>query len=197
MVNFKRIKYFDGLKGIGCLMIMICHYLGLIKYAQSINNSYLTHTILSINNSIFSSLINETIWLQLFFIISGYLISFTKINNLKELIKKILHRFMRFFIPILAACFIIFILQISIGFHNSDTKILFLNDWFQSSYNQSVSIIDVIFAPFKIILLGKVSEFNTPYWVINEMFIASIIIYCYKLYNSNHQKNSGGGHNIL
>ena len=71
--------YLNGLKGIACLLIMMGHYLGLYKYAQSFTPSIRIIDI--INNSLLSFLIDEGYWLYMFFVVSGYLVSKSKITS--------------------------------------------------------------------------------------------------------------------
>lgn len=167
----KRIFYFDGLKGIGCFMIMICHYFALIKYSQKFYISFSGDIILKINESNFKPLIDEAIWLQLFFLISGYLISMSKIESIKKLLVKFYQRFIRFFIPILFACGTIYLLSSMVGFFNSKTSAIFLNEWFQSFYNCKIHVLDVFTESFKIILLGNSNVFNPPIGLFVKCFM--------------------------
>lgn len=166
-------SFVDGLKGIACIMIMISHYIGIVKYSQDI--TYFP-AIIWLNKSIFATIIDEGFWLQLFFVISGFLLSYSRVCNIKDLIKRVAKRFLRFYLPILSACFLIYILSKSIGFHNGDTAALFSCPWYQSFYSRNITIVDLIKDPIKTVLVGG-SEFNAPYWVIKDMFLSSVLIY--------------------
>lgn len=167
-------EHINGLKGFACLMVMIGHFIGLYKYAENfpIHNAVLD-TFLS---SKLSFIINETYWVNLFFIISGYLVAMSKINNVQVLAKKAILRFLRLGIPVLFASFIIWIMQESIGFYTVETSNLFTNTWIQKNYLQNFYISDVLLSPVNVLILGRVG-INGPYWVLRDMFIASIMIY--------------------
>ena len=68
-----ELMYINGMKGIACLFIMISHFLGIYKYAQEFSPKFPILDI--ILNSPISFLVNETYWLYLFFVVSGYLVA--------------------------------------------------------------------------------------------------------------------------
>ena len=167
--------YISGLKGFACIMVMVGHYLGLFRYAEEVPNQ------ISLLNKLFSSkagfVISESFWLYLFFVVSGYLAAQSSIRKFREFIEKCILRFLRLGFPILCAYLIIYLISISVGFHNSGTANLFTNTWFQNAYEQrQYSPTDVLLSPFYVLILGKCS-LNSPYWVLREMFIASAAIY--------------------
>ena len=133
--------YISGLKGMGCVLIMVGHFLGIYKYAQVFPG---IRFIDILQNSSLSLLTNEGYWLYLFFVISGYLVAKSKINNVRELLTKSIHRFLRFAISILFSFFVIYVLYLVFGFHNQETIPLFQCGWFQKYYTDSYSIMDVI-----------------------------------------------------
>lgn len=59
-------------------MIMIGHYIGVVKYSQDVT---CFPFITWLNGSLFSTIVDEGFWLQLFFVISGFLLSYAKITN--------------------------------------------------------------------------------------------------------------------
>lgn len=171
----KHILYIDGLKGLSCLFIMIGHYFGAYKYAEVTSEQYST-LFEFFKNKITSCIVSETLWLQLFFLISGYLIAFGKVDSIKNLAEKTIKRFLRFYLPIASACFIIYFIINFIGIHASETSVYFQNSFFQDYSDKSLKFYEIIYDPIKTIFIGK-SKFNSPYWVISDMFYASILMY--------------------
>lgn len=172
-----RQKYIDGLKGIACVMIMVGHYLGIVKFTSGMPG-YSLGIVKSITQSNWGMILDESIWLRLFFVISGYLLAMSKVTTIKQLGKKIVKRFLRLFLPILGACIFIYIVYVLVGFHNAETKAVFENTWFQDYYyNYAFSLKDILIEPIKIVLGGGTTYFNAPYWCIKAMFYSSIIIY--------------------
>ena len=52
----------------------------------------------------------------------------------------------------------------------------FDNGWCQKAYAGDYSLLTVFRSPIDVLILGK-SSLNSPYWVLREMFVASLIIY--------------------
>ena len=169
--------HLNGLKGMSCIFVMIGHYLGLYKYAETFTPSI--DIIDFVNNSKFAFMFHERYWLYLFFVVSGYLVSKSKIENLKDLMTKIVNRFLRLALPILFSYFFIYLIYLIFGVHAVETNTIFQNKWYQSFYQFSYSIKDVLFSPIFVLLLGKHSM-NWPYWCLRMMFLSSIVIYVIK-----------------
>ena len=166
--------YITGLKGFACVMVMVGHFLGVFVYAEKIPIDI--HYFLAIRNSRIGFLLDESYWLYLFFIVSGYLLAFSKIEKLYQLFAKWIQRFFRLGLPILFAYSICYIIYLTIGFHNGETSVFFDNGWYQKAYAGDYSLLTVFRSPIDVLILGK-SSLNSPYWVLREMFVASLIIY--------------------
>ena len=79
-----RFLFIDGLKGIACIMIMVGHFNGVVKYSSGIT---CFPFITWLNGSVFSIIIDEGFWLQLFFVISGFLLSYAKMDKIVDIIR--------------------------------------------------------------------------------------------------------------
>lgn len=168
--------YVDGLKIIACIMIVCYHYLAVYRDAITF-----TPTIPWLDTICFSRLgfltdSGQGFWNYLFFIASGFLLSGKSIDSVSCLIRTCLMRFVRFALPLLFSCFVIWLMSFFLGFHNPETSSLFDNPWFQTAYKQSVTVWDVIRSPVDVLLFGR-NVLNAPYWVISGMFFASLLIY--------------------
>lgn len=172
MRNFKT--HLTSLKGLACIFIMIGHYVGVIKYAQEISID--TSFIYLFKKYHLFFLIDETFWLSLFFIISGYLCAKSEISKFSHLIIKSITRFFRLAFPIFFACTIILLISHLIGFHNLETVNYFKNSQFQNAYLTKLSVTMLIKSPIDVLISSK-CFFNSPYWVLQNMLIASLFIY--------------------
>lgn len=187
--------YLNGLKGIACLLIMMGHYLGLYKYAQSFTPSIRIIDI--INNSLLSFLIDEGYWLYMFFVVSGYLVSKSKITSIGDLISKSIGRFLRLALPILFSYLVIYVIYLTLGFHAVETNTLFQCAWYQGYYTGEYTIYDVLLAPIYVILYGS-SLLNGPYWCLRMMFISSLFIFILKfIFNKINTKSESLVFSIL
>ena len=186
-MGHKVIKHITAMKGIACIGILLGHFIGLIKYSSEITISIPILTYLKWSPIIF----NENFWLQLFFVVSGYLLAISKVDNIKTLITKTINRFLRLGFPIFFSYIIIYSIGNLIGFHASETSIYFINGWYQNAYTSSYTIKNVLLSPIYVLIKGSCT-LNSPFWVLKEMFFASIFIYCYtyiKSFISAHTSN--------
>ena len=172
-----QLRHINGLKGLACLMVMFGHFIGLYKYAESFpTSSRFLQIFDTFLDSKLNFIIDESFWVILFFFVSGYLVSISKIPDIKNFFFKSFSRFLRLGLPILTACAIIFIIQKTIGFHNSETVSIFESSFIQKPYSDNFSFWQVIKSPIDVLFLKK-TAFCSPYWVLREMFITSVTIY--------------------
>lgn len=181
MESKKYYSHITGLKGIACVFIMIGHFLGLYKFSEQFLPSIPFLDV--VLDSKASFLIDEGYWLYLFFYISGYLISKASVKSASEIVVKSINRFLRLAFPILFSYLIIYLIYTTIGFYNNQTASLFQGSWFQTFYLEQYSIMHVLKSPTDVLLSGNCAM-NAPYWVLKEMFAASVIIYVLKYFYS-------------
>lgn len=174
-MNQKRtIDYITGLKGFSCVLIMVDHFFCVFKYIDSapFDLPYFQAFL----DSPFGLLLNETFWLFLFFVTSGYLLSLGRIPDLRTLVLKSIKRFLRLGLPIFFACGIIHILILVVGAHNTETIHLFENQWLMKDFSAPLTFLDLLRAPIDVLILGR-CVYNSPYWVLREMFFNSLLLY--------------------
>ena len=166
-------KHITGLKGVACFMVMVGHYIGLYKYAERFPT---IATMDSFLQSPINFALDETFWVKLFFVVSGYLVAMSYVGTFKQFINKSVTRILRLGLPILFASLVIYTGYLTIDFHTADTVNLFANEWLQGSYSGNMGITDVIFSSINVLFLGEVG-LNSPYWVLREMLLGSMLIY--------------------
>lgn len=172
------LNHINGIKGLACIFIMICHYLDVQKKADAFPGTIRIVDVL--DNSSLDIFVNEKIWLLLFLILSGYLCSKSIVRNTKELLCHSVKRLLRLGLPILASSVVIYVLYLLFDFSNGLIAIDIKNSWLSGFYAKDISIIDVILSPIHILILGE-SSVNAPLWVLRDMLCASIIIYILNL----------------
>ena len=178
--------YISGLKGISCFFVMIGHFSGLFKYTA--NSSFFPFSLNGLFSGISGLVLNEGFWLYLFFAASGYLLAQTYIANIGQLVLQCIKRLFRLALPVLFSCAVILILLSAIGVHNQETSAVFLNNWFQDAYADLPSVRDLFTAPYDVLFKGYCS-FNSPYWVLKDMFTASLIIYLWQFLCSRYLRH--------
>lgn len=184
-----QIKHINGLKGLACIMVMLGHFIGIYKYAESfpVNSKFLQLFDMFLNSK-FSFIIDESFWVILFFFVSGYLVSISKIPNIKTLFFKSFSRFLRLGLPVLLACAIIFTIQKTFGFYTSETLNILENSFIQKHYLSDFSLWQVIKSPVDVLILGE-TAFCSPYWVLREMYITSLIVYLFSFLKNKLNSN--------
>ena len=176
MEKRKRIDYINGLKGAACVGVMLGHFTDMVFAAQdaskfvAVPKNPLTHLIMLA--------FSENLYLEIFFIVSGFLVALSAVDSPRKLAEKSFARALRFLLPIFFAGIIIFLIAKILGFYNTKTVDILTNWWLQSQYNSPVTIKDIFTDPIKVVFLGRI-KLNHPYWVISRMFASSIIIYIF------------------
>lgn len=171
-----RMHHIDGIKGILCFMVLLGHFWNIYRNCTDYSgfNSYTLNLIKG--TFIDNPILLGTFWLYAFLVISGYLLSVTRVRSVSELARKTARRFIRFFLPILGACLFIYLLQETVGFYTEETTAFFTNKWFQKFYRTELGW-TAIFTESIRAMTSAVCNFNTPFWVIRDMFLSSFVIY--------------------
>lgn len=184
----KRLHFIDGYKGLLCFMIMLGHFWNI--YRLTSGASPLDHSALEAFNQWGGKFtLVATVWLYAFLVISGYLLSFSRIKSTPDLLVKSVSRFLRLFIPILGACLIIFGISKTVGFYAKDTAEFFKNTWFQKYYKKAFIFADVFKESWRAMFKGACA-FNSPFWVISDMLLSSVLIYVCRLVDHIYQKKT-------
>lgn len=146
-------QYISSLKGFACLFVAFGHFLGTVKYASSI----------SLNTTFFSCLekyklefiLDESFWLYLFFVVSGYLVANSKVTTISHFFVRSIIRFLRLAIPVFAACIIIFIFNKFMPYYNAQTSAFFENPWLQNAYSVNFSVKNLLLSPFDVLFFQE------------------------------------------
>lgn len=186
--NYKN--YITGLKSFACIMVMIGHFIGIYKYAENFPaKSNITQLFDIFLDSKLSFILDETFWVILFFVVSGYLVAMSNIPDIKTFAVKCFMRFLRLGLPILFAYAAIFLIYKTIGFHTTETLEFFENSFIQKNYTATYSLLQILKSPVDVLILGE-TTLNGPYWVLREMFFSSIIIYFFAWLKNRFANNN-------
>lgn len=152
------------------------HFTGIFKYAENATaiDLWFTQILTKGPLSFFTA---ESFWLYMFFVLSGYLLTVSPPpRKCSEFLKKCIKRVLRFVIPIMGAAVFTFVIQCTIGFYNFEIQNTVSNTWLTHLYRLQLNLRDIIEEPFHVLLLGS-SKFNSPFWCLRDMLLASVIIY--------------------
>ena len=113
----KKLVYLDGLKGIGCVMVYLCHfvfafYYGMYRY--EVKSCHLpNHLEISIGKSPLNLLFNGNTAVRLFLVLSGYLLcrNYFLTKDRKRLLQSAKMRYLRLMPPVLVVNTAVFLLM--------------------------------------------------------------------------------------
>lgn len=159
MASHKRLIQLDGLRGICSLIVAVYHF----ALYQNFNGIGLLSNFLIRQGDLF---------VDLFFVLSGFVISLnyenqlTNIQSLKQYLRK---RFLRLYPLLVFSVMVFFLLQIILKFlpHLLTTP--------QSLINLINQTVDSLLLMNSTILLGATSGMNFPSWSISAEMISYII----------------------
>lgn len=172
MAGRVRENYIDGIKALACFSVFIYHFNLAFEFIfPSIYNTIMKYTPLAISA-------DGNYMVYLFCIISGYLVSYTKIENIKQLLMKCVSRYFRLVIPILAAMLLVWVMEVGIGFSINEAKQLTPNYEIGNYYQNPITLPFIIYEAF-IKVWYTSSAIITPLWMIRYILYGSFLIYTY------------------
>lgn len=195
MSDRKRKVWLDNIKLIACLAVFWGHFYNSF-YGQLQDQSFLTSAdkfLIFLSLHVFNFMFNGSWWVLVFCIISGWLAWKKEIDSIYKLAKTLLHRYLRFVIPVLAANIFVIIISKTIGFHSAEVGKALNNVWLASNYENAPQAAHVL----KSALLMS-NEFVGPLWVLPYIFIGTCALYCWKyLAGKLHLSNTAACLGIL
>jgi peptidoglycan/LPS O-acetylase OafA/YrhL len=177
-----KIQYLEGVRGTAAFLVIIHHFL-LGFYPSCFNGKNESIHLGSIELSYFrnplSFLTNGDFMLTLFFVLSGFVLSYSYFNKieLKNLIPAAIRRFIRLYIPVACTLIIAFVLLRFSLYYNQEVKDITKSQWLASQWN-----IDHAFNIFLTSLLYKTmflrdNSYCTTLWTMSIELFGSLIIF--------------------
>lgn len=179
-----KLKYVDGLRGAGALLVYFCHFVFTFYYAASSLNPNQANTRnaveVALGKTPVNLLFNGNFAVRLFFIISGYVLclSYFRTYDKKKLREGQVKRYFRLVVPILFTNIVIY-LMMRLGFyHNVETAQItksmgWLNLFNDMTPNFVAMLKESLFGAF---LFGS-NVYNGVLWTIPVLFIGAVLIY--------------------
>lgn len=129
-INFERFKELDGLRGIAAIMVFLSHFFGIF---------YENHFINSIQNSGLRFFWNGDAAVILFFVLSGFVLTFSLIHNKTNYFYFTIKRIFRIF----PAYYISIILGIILIKYFEPSRLIGLSSWIQSFWLNKITMKDI------------------------------------------------------
>ncbi|MEO6304764.1 MAG: acyltransferase, partial [Bacteroidia bacterium] len=184
-IILKKLAYLEGLRGIAAL-IVVFHHLVLLFYPALNYGDGLDTVAKNISVSPLNILYNGDFAVCLFFVLSGYVLSYKYLlkNDPAILIGYAAKRYFRL-MPLIASSVILVFIFIKLNLFqtqklNGDLQ---LGDWLLSMFNGSPSPIEMLKNIFYGILFFGDNQYNPVVWSMKVEFIGSMLLFALLLLN--------------
>ena len=174
MTERKQINWITGLKGIACIGVMLMHFRAAFMMDGTTNAYQLSKGVHFLFEKIFSVWLNGNFMVCLFCVISGYLLSKSKISSWWSLMVKIMTRYLRLALPLFGGCALVYGLYCIGAFHNDTAGRLMENDWFSGFY-QKLEAKNILLSPFYKIVMHGEDSFGMPFWMMGSLLKGSCL----------------------
>lgn len=179
-----KLKYVDGLRGMGAAIVYICHFVLAFYFAAYSLDPSQSHIAgafeVALGKTPVNLLFNGNFAVRLFYLISGYVLclSYFKTYDRNKLYEGQKKRYFRLVIPILFTNFVVF-LMMRLGFyHNAQASqitksIPWLRD-FNGMQPDFISMLkESLFGAF---FFGS-NQYNGVLWTIPVLFLGALLVY--------------------
>ena len=166
----RKVNWIYMVKGIACILIFIVHY------AAGINrNIFGLESVFSMRP--FRFLTAGSFAICIFLQVSAFLICerIMRTDDLREVGKMCIRRYLRLFFPVLIASLFAYVLQETAGFHNIELGNMLENEWIKSYYTEPLELGKVFYASLYKVLWQGNYEFDPPLWMLTTLFKGSYL----------------------
>lgn len=177
-----RIKWIDGLKGLASLMIFFHHFvlafIPALYYGNTVKTNLFTNEG-SLADSPFLFFVGGHFLVSLFLMLSGLVLSLQvyRIESIKELLSKIITRYLRLALPVFIISLIVYIMmRFGLFYHNSifdQTG----SPWLQLFYQIPIGLKSVFETSFYSVWFVGNDTFSTAFWMLTHLFYGSLLTY--------------------
>ncbi|SFF07879.1 acyltransferase family protein [Spirosoma endophyticum] len=179
--NNKKVTYIEGIRGLAAFMVVIYHYL--LAFYPAHANGRLEEVHLNLLEilyfkSPFLFLTNGQLFVLIFFILSGYVLSkkFMLDKDMDYLASAFIRRLPRLYIPVAVSLIISYIILVLSLDYNSDASIITKSTWLESLKGDKLFITFLKNILISAMFLGN-NSYNTVLWSITIEFYGSILVF--------------------
>ena len=186
MNKINKVLYLDGIRGFAAFMVF-CHHFLLSFYSS---HYYFTRELQHLSNdwelkygqSVFSVFTNGNYFVNVFFVLSGFVLSrkYYNTNKFSDLVSGAHRRFLRLYIPIAFTVIIVYILILSGLFYNQEAGKFVKSQWcYENSFHFPDVGVQFIQALLYNALLNGDQTFNTTFWTMPIEFYGSLFVFAF------------------
>lgn len=180
----KKLEYIDGLKGIGALMVYLCHFVFAFYYAAYSLLPEQAHTVSAIEVTLgktpLNLLYNGNAAVCLFLVFSGFVLclSYFRTHDRSRLAAGAKKRYFRLMPVILAVNILIFLLM-SLGlYRNGEVAVLTKSQAWFAGFNQfEPDFLKMLYESLIGCFLRGSNDYNGVLWTIPYLFWGALVVY--------------------
>jgi hypothetical protein len=172
----------EGLRGLASLMVFLAHFLAAFKPVAIFGSDQASSLEIFYKTPV-GLIVAGNFAVCLFFIMSGYVLSikhFIKKTENTEIGGDALKRYVRLGIPLLATCFLSFLISRHNLYYNNHVFMLTGNDWFRDYFSKLENRSYLVFFQemiFKLFFKETNYIYNPPAWTITIELIGSYLTF--------------------
>lgn len=180
----KKLAYIDGLKGLGALMVYLCHFVFAFYYAAYSLQPEHAHTAsnleIALGKTPLNIFYNGNFAVQLFLVLSGFVLclGYFKTQDKARLKDGAKKRYFRLAVPILVINLVVYLLMKAGLYYNSQAaEITKSMDWFYGFNNFEASLGEVLLESLAGCFLWGSNDYNGVLWTMPYLFLGALVIY--------------------
>ena len=182
--NMKKIAYIDGLKGLGALMVYLCHFVFAFYYgAYSLDMAHANTASgleIALGKTPLNLLYNGNFAVELFLVLGGFVLclGFFGTGDAGKLKSGAKRRYIRLMVPILAVNILVYFLMAMGLYRNSQAAELTNSmDWFYGFNNFSPHFGEMLLESLAGCFLWGSNAYNGVLWTMPYLFLGSLTVY--------------------
>lgn len=190
-----KIDYLEGLRGVAAFSVVIHHYLIAFypaHFTADLGQSHLSnHMDVAYATSPFNILTNGNFAVCLFFVLSGYVLSYKyyKTNTLSTLISMAGRRYIRLMIPALFTILVGYVFIYTSLFYNKETVEFTKSDWWMGYFwDFHPAFGDMLNTGLIKVIFSGNDVYSTSMWTLNWEFYGSLFLFSF-LALTHHIRN--------
>ena len=180
----KKLRYIDGLRGMGAGMVYLCHFVFAFYYgAYSLQPEH-THTAsqleITLGKTPLNLLYNGNFAVELFLVLSGFVLclGYFSTRDKGRLRDGAIRRYFRLVVPILAVNVLVYLLMAGGAYQNSQAAALTLSmDWFYGFNHFEPSVGEMLLESLAGCFLWGSNAYNGVLWTMPYLFLGALFIY--------------------
>lgn len=179
-----KIRYFDGLRGLAALVVVIQHYILAFYPAIFSRADELRHTGYELETTLastpFNIFFNGNFAVCIFFVLSGYVLThkFFITKDSEYITAGACKRYIRLMIPVLVIVAIAYVFMKLSLFNNIEvSKITLSSNWLATTYDFEPSLMGMLKQGIYGVFVGTDFSYNTSLWTMSVEFLGSFLVF--------------------